>query len=197
MPNIPFPYVRDFSGPSSIVDVREQGRDAQITEVLNSLALVTDGDKIEEEKDENNTFNLVAREYGVTLLSMKPFSHYRGVGGTRILRKSIINRACMLEGLHFSGEQERGPLVELREGAAVIFRDCIFDLVEADASQTWVEMEAGAKAIFNGCMWKGGPGAGNYVNNNGIAADCFVVSSIATATAPGGAFVNTTNVAVL
>lgn len=197
MPNIPLPYVFGGSALQGPADIREHDRDSQVTNVINAIRITTSSDRIEEEQVSDNAFNLASQEFPATLLSIKPFTHYKGVAGTVVNRKAIFNNTCIVEGIHFTGEQQRGVLVELKGTAVVIFRDCIFDLVAPGDDDTWVSMESGASAVFSGCVWKGGRTGSIYVDNAGAAANALVVASMATSTSPGGAFVNTTNTAVL
>jgi len=198
MPNIPQPTISigayGFEGLDRFVEVDVV---SMSTTVLNSLNLTTPSDLIDEAAEKDNSFNLSAGEFATNLSTEKEFTLYSGMGGTRVTRKATLSKKCTVDGVEFDGSDELGDLIVLKESAVVLFRNCTFNLSRPASSNTWITMEAGAKAIFDGCMWSGGNGAGIYVNNAGVAADALVVSSFATATAPGGVFVNTTNTAVL
>ena len=198
MPNIPQPTISigayGFEGIDRFVEVDVV---SMSTTVLNSLNLTTPSDLIDEAAEKGNSFNLSAGEFATNLSTEKEFTLYSGMGGTRVTRRATFSKKCTVDGIEFDGSGQLGVLIELKESAVVLFRNCTFNLERPSSVNTWIVMRAGAKAVFTGCMWSGGNGAGLYINNVGVAADALVVASIATATAPGGAFINTTNTAVL
>lgn len=195
MATLPLPYIILGEG---LIEQRESSRKGDVVRLINSLDLVTPEDTIEEPKDSNNYINLSAGVHSGPKLT-KPQTIVGGVAGTRISRRALFESTCTVDGVVFeNSDTSTGTLVVVRDTAVVLFRNCVFDSSQPAGDKVWIHLEAGAKCIFTGCMWRGGDGVGGtLVNNTGVVADVFVVACIATATAPGAVFVNTTNVAVL
>jgi hypothetical protein len=63
MPNVPLPYQYSTTEAESLVDIRAQERDTQITDIINSLRVVTSSDEISEDQTDDNPFNLSAQTF--------------------------------------------------------------------------------------------------------------------------------------
>ena len=197
MPNVPLPYQYSTTEAESLVDIRAQERDTQITDIINSLRVVTSSDEISEDQTDDNPFNLSAQTFGLGLELKKPFSVYKGMAGTIVSRQSTVDVQGVFDTIHFQGPNETGSLLKIKATAVVMFRNCVFDLTKPDDGNAWIEIESGAKVIFVGCIWKGTPSAGAYLTHTGAAGNVQVVASYAPSTAPGPVFGNSTLTAVL
>lgn len=197
MPSVPLPYTYASDATKSLVEIRAQERDTQITDIVNSLSVVTAKDEISEDQTDDNSFNLSADSFGAGLELKKPFTVYKGMAGTLVTRQSTVDVQGTFDTVHFQGPQETGSLIKVKSTAVAMFRNCVFDLTKPDDSNTWIEIENGAKVIFVGCIWKGTPTSGAYLTHTGANANVQVVASYAPSTAPGPVFGNSTLTAVI
>lgn len=93
-----------------------------------------------------------------------------GLPDTQITRHVTIKATrSIIDGVTFrNSDSSTGRLILIRSSSAVLFRNCVFNMTHPDGAKIWIAMEDGAKAVFNGCMWRGGDGTGgNLVNNAG------------------------------
>jgi len=197
MPNVPLPYTYSSDSTKDLVEIRAQERDTQITDIVNSLSIVTAKDEIVEDQTDDNSFNLSADFFETSLKAKRPFTVYKGMAGTTVTRQSSIEVQGTFDTVHFQGPDRPGVLLKIKENAVAMFRNCVFDLIKPDDSNTWIEIENGAKVIFVGCIWKGTPTSGFYLTHTGANANVQVVASYAPSTAPGSVFGNSTLTAVI
>ncbi len=197
MPRVPMPYTYSSDSTKSLVEIRAQERDSQITDIVNSLSLVTSRDEVSEDQVSDNSFNLAAESFETSVNVEKPFSFYKGMAGTVVNKQSKVSSEGIFESVHFKGPTRPGCLIKIKSTAIVMFRGCVFDLTNPDDSSVWVEIEDGAKVIFVGCIWKGAPTSGFYLSHTGANANVQVVASYAPSTAPGPVFGNSTLTAVI
>ena len=190
MSTLPLPYTPP--GQQSIVESRESDRNSDVTRLINDLNITPPGSEIKEQKNENNVYLLSSGSFGGATLT-KAYGHVGGLPETVISRKlTIESTRLIIDGVSFeNSDSSTGTLILIRKYSVVLFRDCVFNMTHPDGAKIWIQMESGAKAVFNGCMWRGGDGTGgNLVNNAGAAANVQIVGCMSGPTAPGATFVN-------
>jgi hypothetical protein len=197
MPSVPLPYAYSITQAGNLVDVMDQDRDSQLTNIVNALNIVTARDVIDETTPTDNVFSLASQDFEVSFSIRKPFTTYGGLAGCVSTRQAIVEKEGIIDGVHFRGPDVAGALIKITSTGIVLFRNCTFELTNADDASAWIVVETGARAIFMGCMWRGTPSAGWFIQHTGALANVQVVGSYATATAPGPAFGNSTLTAVL
>lgn len=193
MPTLPLPYNPPaIGGTNHIIEDRAAALEADITRLLNDLNITTPQSELKEPKLEDNVHFLSSGSFGGATFS-KAYTTVGGLPDTQITRKvTIESTRSIMDGLNFrNSDSSVGTLILIRAAAAVLFRNCVFNMTHPDGAKVWIQMESGAKAIFSSCMWRGGDGTGgNLVNNAGAAGNVQIVGCMSGPTAPGATFVN-------
>lgn len=193
MPTLPLPYnPPPVDGQVDIVEDRAAALEADITRLLNDLSITNPGSEIDEPKNEDNVYFLSSGFFGGANIT-KPYTMIGGLPDTQITRHvTIKSTRAIIDGVTFrNSDSSTGRLILIQSSSAVLFRNCVFNMTHPDGAKIWIAMEDGAKAVFNGCMWRGGDGTGgNLVSNAGAAGNVQIVGCMSGPTAPGATFVN-------
>jgi len=131
---------------------------------------------IDEPSTVNNSTTLPAgRNYGCHLKVAD--TNVRALSaGCFMTRMAIIEEDAVFDGIHFTSSDDNiEELVKVRSPAVAVFRNCTFEKGPT-ATRIYIRVEAGAKTLFVGCVFKGNPSdAGDIINNPNPAADCQIV----------------------
>jgi hypothetical protein len=186
----PLPYT--IPGKKDVAETRESELQADFSRLVNGLNITQAGSKIVETKTKDNTIMLSSGGFGGSRLQ-KEYTLIGGFADSRMERKVVVVATRLtLDGITFvNSPSSVGTLLSIGPDSVVFFRNCIFNMSQPDGDKIWISMESGARAVFNGCMWRGGDGTGgNLVNNAGAAANVQIVGCMFGPTAPGATFVN-------
>lgn len=190
---MPNPYVRELLlGQDQLAN---QAADAKNMETRDASARVVAGiattvltpqDDITTSLTTGNRILLLAGEFQGTTIKT-PDTLLQGQPGASMIGPLNLYNSARVVGLDFSSTG--ATLVNLTATAnPVVFQNCTFNKRQGTGG-SFIEMAAGAKAVFLGCVFYGAQTVGAVINNAGIAADCGVLGG---ANLTGIAHVNTT-----
>ncbi len=168
------------------VDRRNQDIRADQALVLSSLEVETPASLSRERNTSYNKRNLTAGIHPPVHVK-RPFSMVGGIGVKTVTnRQSILDEKAVVDGIHFKNSSgSTGELVIVGTGATnplvrVVFRNCVFERTERMLAPFWIRVAPGARAVFVGCMFSGGHGAGLIVDNQApnVATDVHLIGCV-------------------
>lgn len=120
---------------------------------------------------------LLAGDHGGLLLPADADDAFTGLPGAILGGAVVVRSKARFDGIEFRAQDATTALVTLRAAARAVFTNCRFIRNTQDTGN-WVAMDAGASASFVGCQFLGVTGAGDVVNNAGVALDAGIVGCV-------------------
>lgn len=152
---------------------RKRNQDARLQQagVLGSLEVNTPAALMREVESSYNRKNLSAGTHP-PLRIRKPFSMVCGIGVKTIMDvQSTVDNKSVIDGIHFrNSPSSTEELVIVGTSSdnslvRVVFRNCVFERTSRMASPAWVRVSPAARAVFVGCLFSGGQGSGQLIDN--------------------------------
>jgi hypothetical protein len=176
------PHVINFHLPKEEVsppEVKNNNLQKEDRDLLYSLDLITDANPVGEPRITNNRVTLSAGSFAGATLG-RSNTILKGATGASLMDGQLtITEDAVLDGVEFvSSKRNSGTLVLVKEGAVVVFRNCIFSKeIDTITNGTAISVEATAKAIVIGCVFRGGNAVDVPIANAAGATDVQVVGS--------------------
>lgn len=193
------PNIINFHLPkaqTSTAEVKNSGLQKDDRDLLYSLGITMDTDPISEHRITNNAITLSAGKYaGATL--KRANTQIRGITAFTIMEGLLtIEDDAVLDGIEFaSSDKNFGKLVDVKGSSVAVFRNCTFSKeVDGITDGTAVAVAAGCKAVFVGCVFRGGNVVDVPISNSAAAGDVQVVGCYNKTGVAFGATVTTTGV---
>ena len=174
------PNVINFHLPEpSPAEVKNNSLQKEDRDLIYSLDLTTDASPISEPRITNNRLTLSAGEFAGATLTKYNTVIKAATGASLMNGKLTITEDAVLDGVEFvSSEKNEGSLVLVKTGAVAVFRNCTFSKeIDTITNGTAISVEAGAKAIVTGCVFRGGNTVDVPIANAAAAGDVQVVAS--------------------
>jgi hypothetical protein len=144
-------------------------------DLINQLRLTVPGTLVEPQGGNADYINATPGTHGFSEVNAE-WTHINGVGAGVICdRQLIVSDRAIVEAVHFRGSSNPLAIVKAKSSSpenTVIFRSCIFERTDQPKAPVWVKVDAGAKVVFVGCVFRGGkyPNTGGViVSNAGVA----------------------------
>ena len=158
-----------------VLQFNEQLR-SENSAILATLNIQAAPASLEETATRNNAITLTSGNHGGVTLSVADTAIKGMPAGVFMTRKVTFNADAVVDGIHFtSSPSNEDELVVVGVASVVVFRNCTFEKFPTTSS-TFVTIEAGGKAIFVGCVFRGTPISGDVISST-VAADVQVVGS--------------------
>lgn len=165
--------------PESKLEEQNDQTDEGVLSFLNSLNLKVPGEILDDEPLGGSVNNLTFGEHAVAEIKQTDTSIKGVVSGATLNVPLRLRSRHIIEGVTVNTfrEYESSPLVSVGASAVVVFRNCVFERSRGNATQKWVDVGNGGKAIFVGCMFlsKTVSASGTVISNAGAAANVQVV----------------------
>lgn len=174
------PNVINFHLPEpSPAEIKNNGLQKDDRDLIYSLGLITDASLILEPRITNNRLTLSAGEFAGATLTKYNTVIKAATGASLMNGKLTITEDAVLDGVEFvSSEKNEGVLVLVKAGAVAVFRNCTFSKeIDTITNGTAISVEAGAKAIVTGCVFRGGNAVDVPIANAAASGDVQVVAS--------------------
>ena len=174
------PNVINFHLPEpSPAEVKNTGLQKDDRDLIYSLDLTTEAGLISEPRITNNRLTLSAGEFAGATLTKYNTVIKAATGASLMNGKLTITEDAVLDGVEFvSSEKNEGSLVLVKTGAVAVFRNCTFSKeIDTITNGTAISVEAGAKAIVTGCVFRGDNTVDVPIANAAAAGDVQVVAS--------------------
>tara|TARA_R100000700_G_C3130277_1_gene115784 strand:+ start:223 stop:798 length:576 start_codon:yes stop_codon:yes gene_type:complete len=136
-------------------------------------------DSLSESSKVENYFFLSSGDHGGALFSSDRLI-VSGVPGARVTGRWFFESSfALVTGVHFVAGRGSDPLADVRSGARVLFRNCVFQMSPAESSVA-VNVASGGKAMFDGCAFLPalGGGTGHPINCGAIPNPPVVLSGV-------------------
>jgi hypothetical protein len=151
----------------------------EVMSFINGLDLVAPGDTVLDGPLDNPANSLMSGSHSIRQLNNAGAS-ITGVGGGASIRTPLrLSRRHIIDGVEIKPDEEfeLDPVVSIGSLSVAVFRNCVFHRRRGNASQVWVDVASGGKAIFIGCMFLSSVDVlgGVIINNAGAAANVQVV----------------------
>ena len=125
----------------------------------------------------DNSILAMAADHGQAVLS-KVGTRVSGSPGSTFSKVTLrTTDVSTFDGVRFSNAAADALVVMENAAGSAIFTNCRFSKA-AGVGGNYVDIVAGARAHFVGCVFDGVQPAGNTVNNAGVAADVFITSCV-------------------
>ena len=153
-------------------EVRQQGqgrldRDRQSARTERDDVAIRGVDRPSEPAKKDNSMQLLDKDYGPMSFT-RPGLIVRGSSDSRVVGQwKFRSPSAIVEGMRFFASGS-APCAILRDGARVTFRNCTFTM-GSDVLSEGVNIEAGCKADFDGCIFQPelNAGAGQPISHAG------------------------------
>lgn len=178
------PHIRELQTrvPDALVDqekvlqFNEQLR-SENDAILATLNIQQAPSSLEETATSNNAITLTSGNHNGVTTKVEDTVIKGMPAGVFMTRQMRFEADAVVDGVHFvTSASNVDELAVVTNGAVVVFRNCIFEK-QPTSSTTFVTIDADAKAIFVGCVFKGTPPSGNVIDNGSPPASVQVVAS--------------------
>tara|TARA_R110002050_G_scaffold174854_3_gene307768 strand:+ start:14912 stop:15577 length:666 start_codon:yes stop_codon:yes gene_type:complete len=148
---------------------------ARSTSGSNTSELIRSGDYLRENAESRNIIKLLSGIHQGFSLS-KPFSHVEGEAGVIVNRLATITADAVISNVYFRQDEDPNNidhLVKVSGDSSVLFTNCVFQRKYTAPSEVdpalpappvttkcFVLIEAAARAIFTGCVFRSSQSAG-------------------------------------
>ena len=126
----------------------------RLSEIVTSLGVSMPGSPFREPRPSNKVALLAPGEYGGSTLR-RPNSEVHALSpGTFMRRRLLIESDAVIDGMTLAA-RDGADCVSISSPAVVLFRGCTFERPD-DIATSLVTVATGAKAVFVGCVFRGG-----------------------------------------
>lgn len=176
------PQVINFHLPkeeASAPEVKNNNLQKEDRDLLYSLSLTRDVDPIKENKLVNNRVTLSAGSFAGFVVRKLNTLVKAATGASVVEGAVVVEEDAVFDGVEFSSSSKNtGAMVTVKHGAVAVFRNCIFSKeTENITNGTALLVEATAKAMVVGCVFRGGNGVDVPIDNQAGGSDVQVVAT--------------------